>query len=125
MTPHVLALAALLLLAPAAAFAHGPAPSPAHGGQVQEAAEHWVELVIRGDQVAVYVSEQDRTPLPTKEWSAKATVLVGGKSQVVALAPAADNSAAGTLPAPVSGHVTAVLQLTIDGKPATARFAMG
>lgn len=122
MTLRQLAFAAALVL-PAAAYAHGPAPAPAHGGQMQEALEHWVELVVKGDQMTVYVSEQDKTLLPTKEWSGKATVLIGGKSEDVTLAPAADNSATGKLSAPATGKVTAVLQLTIDGKPAQARFA--
>ncbi len=122
---YTLVLAATLLLAPAIASAHGPAPAPAHGGQVQEAAEHWVEFVVHGDQVTVWINEQDNKPLPTSEWSGKATVLVGGKNQVVALIPGEGNSATGTLSAPASGRVTAVLQLTIDGKPTQARFAAG
>jgi len=124
MTLRQLARAAALVL-PVAAQAHGPAPTPAHGGQMQEASEHWVELVVQGDRLAVYLSEQDKTPLPTKEWSGKATVLIGGKSEVVSLVPAADNSATGKLSVPAAGKVTAVLQLTIDGKAAQVRFAIG
>lgn len=125
MNRRILFAAIALLAAPVIAHAHGPAPAPAYGGQVQEVSEHWVEVVVRGDQLVVYVSEQDRKPLSTKEWSGKATVLVGGKSEVVTLTPAGENSAAGKLSAPATGRITAVLQLTIDGKPATARFAIG
>lgn len=119
------AAAIALLAAPITVQAHGPAPAPAYGGQIQEVSEHWVELVVRGDQLTVYVNEQDRKPLSTKEWSGKATVLIGGKSEVVTLTPAGENSATGKLSAPATGKITAVLQLTIDGKPATARFAVG
>ena len=122
---HTLFAAAALLAVPLAAGAHGPGPVPAYGGQVQEVSEHWVELVVRGDQLTVYVNEQDRKPLSTKEWSGRATVLAGGKSEVVTLTPAGENSATAKLSAPATGRITAVLQLMIDGKPATARFAMG
>ncbi len=120
---HTFATACALLLGPAAAIAHGTPPAPAHGGQMQEAAEHWVELVTKGDQLTVYVSEPDNKPLPAKEWSGKATVLVGGKTEVVALTPGEGNSATGKLAAPAAGKMTAVIQLTLDGKPAQARFA--
>ncbi len=124
MRPFTLAFAFALLGAPIAAHAHGPTPAASHGGQVQEAAEHWVELVIRADQVTVFVNEPDNKPLAAKEWSGKATILVGGKTETVTLAPADGNSATGRLAAPASGRVTAVLQLTIDGKPTQARFAI-
>ena len=124
MRAYAYAVAFALLIAPGLAAAHGPTPAAAHGGQVQEAAEHWVELVVRGDQVIVYVNEPDNKPLAAKEWSGKATVLVGGKSEAVTLTPAEGNSATGKLAAPATGRVTAVLQLNIDGKPAQARFAI-
>ena len=122
---HTLLAALVLLAAPVSASAHGPAPTPAYGGQVQEVSEHWVELVVRGDVMTVYVNEQDRKPLATTEWNGKATVLMAGKSEAVTLTPAGPNSASGKLSAPVSGRITAVLQLTIDGKLATVRFAVG
>lgn len=125
MNRRLLFAAFALLAAPMSASAHGPTPTPMHGGSVQEVSEHWVELVLKSDEVTVYVREQDSKPLSTKEWSGKATVLVGGKSQVVTLTPAGENSATAKLSGPISGRVTAVLQLTIDGKPATVRFAVG
>jgi len=122
MKAYAYTVALTLLIHPV--YAHGPAPAAAHGGQVQEAAEHWVELVVRGDQVTVYVNEADSKPLPAKEWTGKATVLAGNKTEAVALIAAEDNSATGKLAAPATGRVTAVLQLTIDGKPTQARFAI-
>ena len=126
MKPYVLALAASLLLAPAAAFAHGTPPAPAHGGVVAESSgEHWVELFVHGDQVTAWVLDEDRKPVPGAQLGGKATVLAGGKREEVALAPGEANSVTGKLAAPVSGKVTAVLQLTVGGKPDTVRFAMG
>jgi len=117
-------VAAFLATAPAAAFAHGAAPAAAHGGQVvEDSAEHWVELVIKGDQLTAYVLGGDKNPVPSAQLTGKATVLVGGKSQQVVLAPAEENSLTGKLDPAATGKVTAVLSLTVAGKPAQARFA--
>lgn len=121
---HTFAAACTLLLAPAAAFAHGTPPAPAHGGQVvEDSAEHWVELVTSGDLLTVYVLDEGKNPIPSAQLGGKATVLVGGKSQTVALAPGDGNSLTGRLTPAASGKMTAVLSLTVSGKPAQARFA--
>ncbi len=117
-------MAAFLAATPVAAFAHGTPPEPAHGGQVvEDSAEHWVELVIKGDQLTAYVLGEDKNPVPSAQLTGKATVLVGGKSQQVMLAPAEGNSLVGKLDPAASGKLTAVLSLTVAGKPAQARFA--
>ena len=68
MRPYALALAASLLLAPAASFAHGTLPAAAHGGVIAESSgEHWVELVVRGDQVtAVLQLTVDSKPVTVR-----------------------------------------------------------
>ena len=119
-------LASFLLLSPALVWAHGAPPPPVHGGVVAESSgEHWVELVVRGNEVTAYVLGEDRQPVPGSQLGGKATVLAGGKRDEVALTPGAANSLTGKLAAPASGKVTAVLQLTIAGKAATVRFVIG
>ena len=126
MKPHTFALAASLLLAPAAAFAHGTPPAATPGGVVAESSgEHWVELLVRGDQLTAWVLDEDKKPVPGAQLGGKATVLAGGKREEVTLAPGEGNSVTGKLAGPVSGKMTAVLQLTVGGKPATVRFAAG
>lgn len=113
-----------LLLSPAAVLAHGSAPAAAHGGQVvEDSAEHWVELVISGDTVTVWVLDNDQKPLPAAQLGGKVTVLVAGKSQAVTLAAGEGNSLTGKLAAAVAGKTTTVLSLTVGGKAAQARFA--
>lgn len=121
----ILALAAFLAVAPAAAFAHGSAPAPAHGGTVvEDSAEHWVELVLQDDTLTAYVLDENKSPVPAAQLSGKATVLVGGKPQAVALKHGEGNSLTGKLTNPVPGQPgTVVLSLTVSGKPAQARFA--
>lgn len=117
-------LAALLLAATPAAFAHGPTPTASHGGAIAESSSHhWVELVMSGDRLAAYVVNDDGKPVPSAQLGGKATVLAGGKREEVQLAPAEGNSIAGKLAAPVQGRATTVLQLTVDGKPTQVRFA--
>ena len=121
---HIAAAALGLLLSPVAGFAHGSAPAASHGGQVAEdSAEHWVELAISGDTLTVWVLDETKKPVPAAQLGGKATVLVGGKSQAVVLAPGEANSLTGKLPAAATGKTTTVLSLTVSGKTAQARFA--
>ncbi len=123
MKMHTAIVVLSLLLAPAATFAHGTPPAPAHGGQVvEDSAEHWVELVISGDILTVWVLDGSQKPVPAAQLSGKATVLVAGKSQVVLLAPGDANSLSGKLPAAAAGKTTTVLSLTVSGKTSQARF---
>jgi hypothetical protein len=121
------ALLAVLAVLPAfTALAHGLAPAAAHGGVMAETSnDHWVELVVRDGQLVVYVTDPEFKPVPSAQLGGKATVLVGGKREEVTLAPSEANTVTGKLAAPVSGKITAVLALTIGGKPATVRFAVG
>ena len=119
----VFALAVTLALVPVAAFAHGQAPTAAHGGQVQDAQGTWVEFVVNGEHVEVYVMNEEGAPLPAAQITGTATVMVGGQPQKVQLAPAQGNMLIGTLPAPAMGKAIATVSLKIAGKAATARFA--
>ena len=126
MNRHIASLTLALLFAPVSAFAHGAPPAAVHGGVVAESSgEHWVELVVHGDQLVAYVLGEDKQPIPAAQIGGKATVLAGGKHEEVKLTPGEGNSLTGTLGAPVSGKVTAVLQLMVNGKPTTVRFALG
>lgn len=115
-------LVATLALAPAAAFAHGQPPAAAHGGQVQDAHGSWVELVVHGDQIELYVMDEHGDPVSAMLVSGTATVMVGGQPQKAQLSPAEGNELTGKLATPVSGKTVATVSLKIGGKAATARF---
>ena len=53
-----------LALAPVSGFAHGELPVASHGGVMQEAGEMYLELVVRGNDVNVYVLDEARKPVP-------------------------------------------------------------
>ena len=125
---HIVFAALLAMLPmptlPSTALAHGAAPAAQHGGIVAESSdEHWVELVLKGNQMIVYVNDQANKPVPSAGVGAKATVLVGGKAQQVVLVPADANALTTRLDPAATGKVTAVVTLTIGGKSAQVRFA--
>ena len=111
-----------LALTPGAVSAHGEAPQAMHGGLIKEAQELWVELVVKGANVAVYVVDEARKPVPANQVSGTATVLVGGQSYKVELSASGGDGVQGKLPAPVTGNVVAVVALKVGGKAVSARF---
>jgi tellurite resistance-related uncharacterized protein len=111
-----------LATAPIPVFAHGERPQPAHGGDMQDAQGVWVELLVRGSDVTVYVVSEDHKPIPAQQISGTATVLIDGKSYKVDLSPGEANSVQGKLPIPATGKLVATVALKVGGKSASARF---
>ncbi len=115
----------LLLTMPIAATAHGPAPAAQHGGVVAETSdEHWLELVMTGNDITIYVADQANKLIASVGLTAKATILAGGKTQQVALTPATANTLVGKLETSASGKVTAAISLSIGSKASQARFTI-
>ena len=79
------ALGLTLALAPVAGSAHGEPPPASHGGMVQEAGEMYLELVVQGAEVTVYVLDEARKPVPGTQATGTATILVDGKTHKVEL----------------------------------------
>lgn len=112
-----------LAIAPVPVFAHGERPQPAHGGDMQDAQGFWVELVVKGSDVTVYVMSEDHKSIPSQQISGTATVLVDGKSYKVDLSPGDANSVKGKLPVPAAGKLVATVALKVGGKTVSARFS--
>jgi hypothetical protein len=113
---------AALAIAPLPVLAHGDRPQPVHGGEIQDAQGVWVEFLVKGSDVTVYVMSEDHKPIPAQQISGTATVLIDGKSYKVDLSPGDANSVKGTLPIAASGKLIATVALKVGGKPASARF---
>lgn len=111
-----------LSLAPLPVLAHGEAPTASHGGMVQEAGEMWLELVVNGTDVFIYVLDESRQPMPASSVTGTATVMVAGKAHKISLVPAGANSLHGTLPVEATGRIAATVSLKAGGKAASARF---
>ena len=68
---------------------------PSHGGEVQAAGKYRCELVLLDNQITVYVTERDRSPVDAAVVDASAHVQSGPEAVTVALRPAGDNSVRG------------------------------
>ena len=90
-----------------AAYGHGN-PMANHGGVIQAVGETWIELVVKGDSVEMYL-EDDGDPMESAGVSGKVTL--GGKELV--LTPAGGNKllAKFTGKLPKANKATAVLVL--------------
>lgn len=91
------ALILILSLALAgSAFAHSDSKwtKGPQGGHIVDAGggkQHW-ELVARGNELTLYVLDADEKPLKVDGGSAKAQVLIGGKTHNVEFKPAGENT---------------------------------
>ena len=105
----------LLILSAAAlagglAGAHGSATAN-HGGIVQTSGETWLELVVKGDTLQLYVQD-DGDDMPTAGISGKLTLVKGAARSEFALKPAGGNLLEARAPGAVKGaKVLAVLTL--------------
>lgn len=121
-----LVLAAALFAAPAAAFADGAKIGP-NGGPRTDAGPYHAELVLKGNDVVLYVTDGADKPLDTTGAKAEATILANKQTQKVTLQPGGGNTLKGQ--ANLGGahdSVKVVTALTMPGKkPVQARFEMG
>jgi hypothetical protein len=96
------------------AFAHGAATAN-HGGIVQTVGETWLELVVVGDKVALYLQD-DGDDMPTSEITGKVTVVKGGSRSEFVLKPAGDNKLEAKAPGVVKGSKVLALLTLADKK---------
>ncbi len=100
-------------LAGGSAGAHGSATAN-HGGIIQTVGETWLELVVKGDTLQLYLQD-DGDDMPAAGISGKLTVVKGNAKSEFALKPAGGNLLEAKAPGAVKGgKVLAVL--TLDDK---------
>ncbi len=122
-------ISALVLSAALATSALGAGQGHKHshketkGGQIIDTAEgHW-ELVAKGGELTVYVTDKDVKPVATKSAKGTATVLVGGKTFKVDLTPAEPNLLKGKGDfVAAKGMKVIVLLDNVGPKPEQVRF---
>lgn len=102
----------------AAAHAQG-GMQPAFGGQTAMSGDVHVEFAVRDGGVRAWVRDHADKPVAA---TGKATLLVAGTKLDVPLQPTGDGLS-GDAPVRAADKVTAVLSLTANGKPVSARFA--
>ena len=92
-------LFAFTLLAAQGAMAHDDATLDAmqapHGGQLRMAGAYHFELVVKADEILVYVTDHAGTSVPTQGASGRAIITSGPNDIRIPLQPTGDNLLAG------------------------------
>ncbi len=106
-----------------AAVAHEIAKGP-NGGPVVDSAGHHLEMVAKGTELVLFLTDEADKPLASAGTkNARAVVQDGGKTATVALQPAEPNRLVGTLAQPLSKGARVVVSATMaDGHAVQARF---
>lgn len=122
MSKRLFAATALSNMLAVVAWAHGMPPPAVHGGRVLEANENWLELVLDGNRVQVYVLDEERKPISATKLAGNVTVLVAGKPYKISLSVGERNEMDALLPVPANPTDAAVVALTIAGHRTSARY---
>jgi len=115
-----LLIAALLIAT--TAFAHGP-DKGANGGPQVDAGDYHVEMVAKGTQLTVYLSDDKDKPVDAKGFKATGIFVVGGKPQRIELKTETANKLVGTSPVALPSRLKGAVQITLPtGKTVQAKF---
>ena len=108
---------------PLTALAHEVAKGP-NGGPVVDSAGHHVEMVAKGTDLVLYLTEGDDRPLVSAGIkNARALVQDGGKTTAVQLSPAEPNRLLGMRPSPLGSGARVVVSVRMaDGRTVQGRF---
>lgn len=122
--PVVLAAA---LLFSQGAFAHSDeyldTQTAPHGGQLRMVGPYHYELVVKADEVSVYVTDHGGKKIDTRGATGTATLLSSAGKASVKLAPAGDNQMKATGRFALAPDMKAVVSLALTGQaPLQGRF---
>jgi len=122
-----LSLLTLPLIFSQGAFAHSDeyldTQTAPHGGQLRMTGAYHYELVVKQNEVTVYLTDHAGTKIPSTGASGTATVLSGKSNATVKLAPAADNVMKGAAKFDLAQDMKVVVSITLPGQAAQqARF---
>jgi len=117
-------LSVALLFAVIAHGATAQAPKKgANGGDVVVVEGHPIEFVSKGQEIVLYILEDDgQTPTQTKGTSGRAVVQDGGKTTAVNLSPKEPNLLVGQLAMPLGSKARVVFSAKVADHTLQARF---
>lgn len=116
-----LTLVTVALLAINSAWAHDAKGS--HGGRVVDAGNYHFELVVGGNDVAVFVTDGNDKPIAATGFKAVAILNADGKAQRIALVASDAAKLSGKAETALRDDVKGVVQLTApDGKIHQGQF---
>lgn len=120
-------LLAISLIFSQGAFAHSDeyldTQTASHGGQLRMAGIYHYELVVKDNEVTVYLTDHAAAKLASQGATGTATVLSGKTRTTVKLAPAKENVLKGSGKFATAADMKVVVSVTMPGQPAqVARF---
>lgn len=122
---RTLVLAAAIVAASTVGTFAGGDHKAKHGGKMVESGHHHLELVAADGSLTLYVSDEADKPEDVAKAKASATVLANGKTEAIALQPAAGGVFNGTGNFKAAKGATVVITLKMpDHKPEQARFKL-
>lgn len=117
--PSVLALA---LLFSQGAFAHSDeyldTQTAPHGGQLRMVQQYHYELVVKANEVSVYITDHAGKKIDTRGATGTATVLSGKSKASVQLTPAGDNQMKGAGKFELAPDMKVVVSIALAGQTA-------
>jgi hypothetical protein len=94
-----------------------------NGGLLTEAGDYHIELIAKGGDVEINVTDHDDKPVPTSGFKGIAILSAGGKSVRIVLEPADGAKLTGKAGAPLPAQPKGVVQITPpNGKTVQAKF---
>lgn len=120
----------LTLVCSGLAFAHDDATMAAmkapNGGQLKMAGWYHFELLSKGGEVMIFITDHANVAKPSKDVKGKLTILAGGKKQELTLTPATPNVLKAKLSAPLAKGSKVLASVTFpDGRTEQARYEIG
>ncbi|MCK1515983.1 hypothetical protein IVB22_26175 [Bradyrhizobium sp. 190] len=103
-------------------FAAAQTKNGKNGGPVVTSQGHPIEFVRKGMEIVFYVSDDDGSPLSTKEMRGRATIQDGGKTVTVPLTPDSPNMMVGKIQAELTPKARVVFSANLHGHSLTARY---
>lgn len=86
-----------------------------NGGQIVDAGDYHVELVAKGSNVEVFVTDAADKPVGSENLKGLAILTVSGKSHRIELASSGGNKLQGQANVPLQGNPKGVVRLTFPG----------
>jgi hypothetical protein len=114
--------ALLIAMTATASLAQGQPKKGPNGGMVVISQGHPIELVVKGQELVFYISDDDGSSLSTKDMRGRAAVQEGGKTATVPLESAAPNMMVGKLQQPLGSKARVVFSANLHGHSLTARY---
>jgi hypothetical protein len=123
MKRHLLPLLLATLLAQPV-MAHDDHGKPQWGGVVGDAGDFQVEMVVKGNQIKLYLSHH-ADQMPSQGASGKLTLLAGGKKEELVLQPVSDSALGAQTTLKAGRDTKAIAVIQIPGQqPAILRFSL-